>query len=448
MVFLSSLLCLSAWALQHVSAAKPPKYSGPMLPIMDPFYVPPNLTEWKSDWKLEEPGTILRKREVVLGGMIEGSESEAKTYQLLYKTRDLYGEADASVTTIIVPLEPNLNRVISVQNAYDSPDPNCAPSYGLQGGAVGWGRIWNQVNLAFMLPYIRKGAVLNLPDYEGSNAAFAVGPQSAYQTLDSIRAALASSEYTGITEDAKVILFGYAGGALATEWATEFKSKYANELPIVGAVMGGPPVNITATYHSVNEKKLSQLNIWAMLGMMNAFPEMDEYMRGDLKTEGYEDKKFLHALTRCSYSENTLVPDLEFVDVSSYFHHGDKFLEDFETNITSVGVMGQKLTAESNPGYPLVFFYGQQDEVIGPTSGVRKLLRKWRLNAKAEVHDWSGLMPFQDHTTALVTGLPMSWSWMTRRFCNVEKCKDDDSDVDFELNEDHQVVFGPTKELR
>lgn len=419
-----------------------------MLPINDPFYVPPNETEWGSDWKSEELGTILRKREVVIGTILPGSESEAKAYQLLYRTQDLNGKADASVTTIIIPLEPNLNRVISIQNAYDSPDPNCAPSYGLQSGAQGWGRSWNQVNLAFFLPYLRKGAVLNIPDYEGSNAAFAVGPQSAYQTLDSIKAALASSDYTGITDNANVIMFGYSGGALATEWATEFKTEYADDLPIVGAVIGGPPVNIGQTYHSVNGEKLSQLNVWAMLGLMNAFPEMNEYMRNDLKTEGYQDKKFLHALTRCSYPGDTLVPDLEFTNISSLFHGGDAFLDIFEQKITEVGVMGLHITPESDPGYPLVFFYGRKDEVIGPISGVEELITKWKQETNVDVQDWSKLMPFQDHATALLTGLPMSWTWMTNRFCAVEKCKDDVDDVDFGPNMDGQVVFRPSDELR
>lgn len=212
--------------------------------------------------------------------------------------------------------------------------------------------------------------------------------------------------------------------------------------------MGGPPVNIGKTYHSVNGKKLSQLNVWAMLGLIDAFPEMDEYMRGDLRTEGYQDKKFLHALTRCSYPGDTLVSDLEFTNISSFFHSGDAFLDIFEQQITKVGVMGLHITPESHPGYPLVFFYGRKDEVIGPISGVEDLITKWKQETNVEVHDWSTLMPFQDHTTALVTGLPMSWAWMTTRFCNVEKCKDNVDGFDYKLNGDGKVVLRPSHELR
>lgn len=452
MRFISSLFFLSSLAFQHAPAEIKKSCPEPLLPMQDPFYVPPNETEFGSDWKSKELGTILRTREVTIGTLLPGTEHDVKAYQLLYRTQDLYKNPDASVTTIIIPKEPHMNRVISFQDAYDSPDPNCAPSYGLQALAQGWGRSWNQVNLAFILPYLQKGAVINIPDYEGSNAAFAVGPQSAYQTLDSIKAALASTKTTGITADANVIMFGYSGGGLATEWATELRNEYAKDLPIVGAVIGGPPVNITSTYHAVNKKKLSQLNVWAMLGLMNAFPEMNEYMRGDLKTEAYEDKKFLHGLTKCSYPDDGLVPDLEKTDISAFFHHGDSFLGKFETNLTTVGVMGQHITWKSRPGFPLMFFYGRQDEVIGPIKDVEALVKKWSdVMIPGTVLDYSKLMPFQDHTTALITGLPMSWSWMTKRFEKVDKGKGNDhtdDGIDLKLDGDGQIVMAPDHELR
>ncbi|KAJ5581252.1 hypothetical protein N7450_007553 [Penicillium hetheringtonii] len=452
MRFISSLFLLSSLTFQYASAAAKKSCPGPKLPIVDPFYLPPDEAEIGGDWKLKELGAILRTREVTIGTFLPGTEHEVKAYQLLYRTQDLNKNPDASVTTIIIPEEPNMNRVISFHDAYDSPDPNCAPSYGLQSGAEGWGRSWNQVNLAFILPYLKKGAVLNIPDYEGTNAAFAVGPQSAYQVLDSIKAALDSTETTGITDDAKVIMFGYSGGGLATEWATEFKHDYAKKLPIVGAVIGGPPVDIRETYHAVNGKQLSQLNVWAMLGLMNAFPEINEYMRGDLKTEGYEDKKFLHALSRCSYPEDTLVPNLENTNISAFFHNGDHFLDKFKDNITEVGVMGQHISKKTRPEFPLMFFYGGNDTVIGPRAGVKALINQWKKALlPGMVSDYSNLMPFQDHATALVTGLPISWSWMTKRFEKVDgggNNANGNDDLDFQLDGDGQIVMLPSHELR
>ncbi|KAJ5259492.1 hypothetical protein N7478_012473 [Penicillium angulare] len=423
MKFLSHLLLISTVGLQHAlartaSAAK----EEPMLPIYDPFYVPPTEVDGVP-WNESARGTILNRREVNISTVIFPGKSKATAYQLLYHTRDVHNNSDASVTTIIVPAKPIMNRVISLQNAYDSPDVNCNPSYGLQYGAKGWSAQWNKVNLLFIMPYLQEGPILNIPDYEGSNAAFGVGPQSAYQTLDSIRAAMASTDYTGIEEEAKVIMFGYSGGALATEWATEFKSSYANDLPIIGAVMGGPPTNISQTYLNVNGEKLAGLDVWAVLGIMNAYPEMNQWMRDDLRTDEYQDKKFLLELSSCSY-EGKLAEDTDFTNISSWFKSGDHFLERYKDLIKEIGWMGQGLTEESNPGYPLYIFYGTKDEVTAPLGATQDLIKRWKKEGKATVWDVP-LLGF-DHMSAVLPGVALAIPWINTRFKNVEDGVKDD----------------------
>jgi hypothetical protein len=119
--------------------------------------------------------------------------------------------------------------------------------------------------------------MLNIPHHEGSNAAFTAGPQSGYQTLDSIKAtmAFAHEEDTEIDKDANVIMIGYSGGGSATEWATELKALYAEDLPIIGAVIGGAPPKFANVYHNDNDGQFADLDVWAMLGIMNAYPQMD-----------------------------------------------------------------------------------------------------------------------------------------------------------------------------
>ncbi|KAB8234183.1 uncharacterized protein BDW43DRAFT_310539 [Aspergillus alliaceus] len=67
-----------------------------------------------------------------------------EAFQLLYvtheldknnETQELDKKKATSVTTIIVPQGANTSRILSYQIAYDSPDINCSPSYGLQKGA-------------------------------------------------------------------------------------------------------------------------------------------------------------------------------------------------------------------------------------------------------------------------------------------------------------------------
>ncbi|MFE7718524.1 lipase family protein [Nocardia rhizosphaerihabitans] len=63
-------------------------------------------------------------------------------------------------------------------------------------------------------------------------------------TLDSIRAATRSPE-TGLHSETRIGLFGYSGGAIATNWAAALAPSYAPEVNdrLVGAAEGGVLVN-------------------------------------------------------------------------------------------------------------------------------------------------------------------------------------------------------------
>ncbi|KAH1592907.1 hypothetical protein KXW42_008043 [Aspergillus fumigatus] len=110
----------------------------PELPSRDPFYTPK-----ASNWTDEKVGTILDSRRVTIDlPILPGGEIEFEAFQLLYVTQDLHQDKATSVTTIIVPQGANTSRILSFQIAYDAPDINCSPSYGLQKdankAAAGW----------------------------------------------------------------------------------------------------------------------------------------------------------------------------------------------------------------------------------------------------------------------------------------------------------------------
>lgn len=435
MRFLSLLAPLLALWAQHVLASPRIELPPPILqPQDDPFYKP------EGDWQSKDLGTILDVRKVTIASLLPYAPSKAKAYQLLYRTQNVHGHPDASVTTIIIPAYPNFKRVLSVQNAYDSADANCGPSYGLQYRAKGWAASWNQMNLAFMLRYLQAGPIMNIPDYEGSNATFTVGPTSAFQTLDSIRAVLNSVDHPDInpsdkiSRDAKVIMFGYSGGAFATEWATEKVAWYASELKahIVGAVMGGAPPNVVNTYHNANKGDLSELNVAAVLGVMNAFPEIDAYLRNDLVEETKD--LFLSALTKCYRPCEVNSKDIVGADVSAFFKNGDSFLTIFKDTLDDIGVMGKNISFRNAPGYPLMFFYGDQDEIIAPISDTVKLANKWILMGLTSVKRIE--IANATHMSGLA-GLPRAWLWIDAKFRKAERkkgagetLKDREDDID------------------
>src|SRR5258708_35593170 len=96
----------------------------PQLPSDDPFYDPP------AGIQHAKPGTLLRSRDVELAflGLIP---QRIKATQLLYRTTDMHGRAEAPATTVIVPAERGTQAVtplFSYRSAAAATTARCFPS--------------------------------------------------------------------------------------------------------------------------------------------------------------------------------------------------------------------------------------------------------------------------------------------------------------------------------
>jgi Secretory lipase len=237
---LLTLLMAPACALLIMGAAMPAaQASGPTAPSSDPFYTYTGSTPLADI----APGTVLAKRSVSLE--LSGLTVPVSTEQVLYRTTGELGQATATVTTIIHPLIPLEGRdILAYQPAYDALGSECDPSYELQGGNGGIGAEGDAI-----AAYIIAGFTVTVPDYEGENLDWAAGQEEGYNTLDAIRA---TENYEGDSSSTKVGMFGYSGGAIATQWASELQPSYAPSLHIIGAASGGIPVDLAHNLTYIN----------------------------------------------------------------------------------------------------------------------------------------------------------------------------------------------------
>lgn len=168
------------------------------------------------------------------------------TYNVMYRTTDSRYKPTWAVTTIFVPVEPvtPVSALLSYQIPYDSAFVDASPSYAMYSG------VSVDVNAS-----LAKGWFVSVPDYEGPLASFTAGVMSGHATLDSIRAIQELGELgiLNLTQDARYAMWGYSGGALASEWAAELQVQYAPELNISGAALGGLPPNVTSVLISINK---------------------------------------------------------------------------------------------------------------------------------------------------------------------------------------------------
>ncbi|KAH9845902.1 C-type lectin [Teratosphaeria destructans] len=172
------------------------------------------------DFSLVAPGAHL-------GAFQEINLGPNAAYQILYKSTDALGKPTASVTTVIIPNNPDYTKVTGTNTTY---------------GGTG------SIEIMLIAAALDQGWVVNTPDWEGINFTFIAGIVAGQSTLDSVRAVLASNSITGVQPYAKVALWGYSGGSLASDFASELQPNYAPELSlsVVGAALGGTTPNITS----------------------------------------------------------------------------------------------------------------------------------------------------------------------------------------------------------
>ncbi len=218
-----------------------------MLPSManaatDPFF------EYTDSTPLADiaPGTILKSRTISV--YIAGIKTKLQATQLVYRSTDAQLRPASNVTTIFTPncataSCANKNKVISYQSFYDSLNPEDGPSRAYAGGKR-LPDLLPAVETVLFGKYVKQGYTVVISDTEGQKANFAAGPEYGYNTLDSIRATF-NAPQIGLSSDAKVVMMGYSGGAIATEWAAELAPTYAPDLKpnLIGAAFGGTLVS-------------------------------------------------------------------------------------------------------------------------------------------------------------------------------------------------------------
>lgn len=347
---LTKTLLLLASLLSHSLAVHTATVNGTtdlIPPKNDPWYTAP------PDFVAAVPGQILRIRPAP-GNLTAVTGNCSAAYHILYRTSDSQVSPTWAVTTLFVPEQvyeaPGIpgggGALVSYQVAYDSADLNASPSYALYTSP--------QEDIGQILG---NGWFVSVPDYEGPLAAYTAGINSGYATLDSVRAVRSSS--FGLAPDARYVMWGYSGGALASEWALELQAAYAPGLVFSGAALGGLPPNITSVLNSINGHAAAALIPSAFLGLFAQYPTVLDFFLSNLRSDGpYNKTGFLAAR---NMTLDQAEPAFAMQDISKYFYGGFSFLQDPRVQhiINNEGQMGY----HGIPQSPLYVYKAVADEI-------------------------------------------------------------------------------------
>jgi hypothetical protein len=242
-------------------------------PTRDPFYTPPAGFAAKPD------GRILRVREVQVPGLV----SSAAAYQLLFRSEGATDKPIAAVTTLVLPRDPATGprRLLSYQTAEDSLSLKCAPSYTMQVPQSGTTQGEEDIVIEMALA---KGWDVDVPDYEGPQSEYAVGPIEGHITLDAVKAVerFARADLEG--SNTEVGMMGYSGGSIPSIWANSMARKYAPGVHLVGDAVGGIVPDPIENLAEVNGGIFAGAIVAASIGVDRAYPSLD--LNGLLNTTG------------------------------------------------------------------------------------------------------------------------------------------------------------------
>ncbi|UXA20317.1 lipase family protein [Mycobacterium sp. SMC-4] len=252
----------------------------PVIPDDDPFYQPP------AGFEHARPGTVLRSRDVELAflGFIP---QQLVATQLLYRTTDLNGRPQATVTTVIAPAERTDSRplpIVSYQCAIDAVASRCFPSYALRRGAKAIGAV-AQFEFLLVAAALAEGWAVSVPDHEGSAGMWGAPLEPGYHVLDGVRAAINHDSF-GLTAQSPVGLWGYSGGGLASAWAAEVQGTYAPELNMVGAVLGSPVGDLGHAFKRLNGSIYSGLPALVVAALTHVYPDLQRIIDKHATVEG------------------------------------------------------------------------------------------------------------------------------------------------------------------
>ncbi|MGW0019321.1 lipase family protein [Rhodococcus sp. NPDC003382] len=391
---LSGAVCVAAAVATIASTA--PAGAAPVYPPLpaDPFYRPAAAASSST------PGDVLGIRRMPTPAGITGAD----TWQLSFRSTNSQGEPITAVTTVLAPVgkAPD-GPLLSFQHVINALGPQCAPSQTL------WTTDPNlEIREAVGLNVaLQRGWTVAIPDHLGPTSAYGAAKLGGQITLDGIRAVQRAPELQ--VANSPVTLAGYSGGGMATGWAAALAPTYAPELNIVGAAMGGVPMNLRKMADGIgtDPHPAFGLAFAAALGLEREYPDRID-LSGRLTPAGQAMRDGLSAA--CTNDILRIGAGGSLPQVSPISRLTDE--------PGALAVVDEN-SLELYPGVPPmpIFEWHSPTDALIPVDSITATLARY---CAAGAHVQSLETPTPDHMSAAVLGLGQAMDFLTKRFAGEE----------------------------
>lgn len=367
-------------------------------PLPDSFYdAPTNIGEF-------ENGEIIATRAMPVPPRLV----DVQTYQIQFRTTDMYERPIAAVTTVLLPNNRRPNGpLLSIQDIVNAMGLECAPSQQLYASTTNVDIRSGSLTASqrpLLNGLLRQGWVLAIPDHLGPRSSYGAAELGGRITLDGVKAVQNFS--TANVATSKVGLIGYSGGGMATAWAGALAPSYAPEVQISGSAYGGAPMNLIKMGEGLGIKNAHPafgLAFAAAMGLSREYPN-EIPMWSNLTATG----KALFTELQNACTNEILLAGLG--------HRADEMTPDvgiFDDPAARRVVRANSLEFyPGTPNAPVFEWHSPIDNLI-PVDSIDITNRRY-CSAGVQLVSVPAFSP--DHLSSAVVGLPPALAWMNDRF--------------------------------
>lgn len=356
---------------------------------------------WPARLDEREPGEVLADRDVTWPAGLLATAPISRARQLKFATRDAVGRPSFGTATVLEPRArwtgPGARPVLVNNLPIDSLGAACTAGMTLAHG-VGIATGFTDFFPPTTALALARGYTVIVPDHQGPRQAYAEPVTAGHIVLDSVRAA-ARFDHRRFGEG-KVGMFGYSGGAIATNGAAKLIGSYAPELAprMAGAALGGVPADFQILVGSMNANLATGLFHAATFGIARERPELLTKTNNAAQWIATSPLKNVCVIPEALAGQT-------FLPMQVLSNDPDPFHSDVAYDIYRITKM-----ADKKAEVPLYIFNGAQEFWI-PAVGARNLFaEQCRLGANATYRE-----VFGEHAVALLTGYPEAATWLDAR---------------------------------
>lgn len=202
--------------------------------------------------------------------LVPGVDLPARAWKVVYRSTTATGRPTRVSGLVLVPLLPAAGRplvgyAIGSQGLAD----RCAPSAQLAAGT--------EYEASLVAAVLARGWTVALTDYPGLGTPgehpYVVGRALGPAVLDSMRAARHLPE-AGLDPHGPAAIMGYSEGGGAAGWAAQLQPRYAPDVPLVGAAVGGVTADLLRIAPSLDGSPYAFLLGYTVSGFDAAYPKL------------------------------------------------------------------------------------------------------------------------------------------------------------------------------